>query len=91
MIGPDLDIGATQERILEIGTAEAKVKVETGDKGPELFQEIGKTDQGLDQTPMLAQIEIGPDAIDAMNITIYLENALMLCQMKNWKVPLCNC
>ena len=90
-IGPDLDIGATQGRIEEIGTAEARAEVETGDKGPELFQEIGKIDQGLDQAPMLIQIGIGQDAIDAMNMTTLLENALTSCQIKNRKVLFCNC
>ena len=51
VIGPDLDIGVTQERIHEIGIAVAKVEVGIEDKGPELFQEIGKIDQGPDQLP----------------------------------------
>ena len=69
----------------------AKVEVGTEDKGPELFQEIGKIDQGPDQAPVLAQIGISLDAIDAMNMTTLLENALTLCQMKNRKMLLCNC
>ena len=78
-------------RIQEIAIAETKVEVETEDKGPELFQEIGKIDQGLDQVLMLTQIGIGQGAIDAMNMTTLLENALTLCHIKIKKVLLCNC
>ena len=63
-MGPDLDIGVTQGIIQEICTVETKVGTEG--KGLELFQEIGKIDQGLDQVPMLAQIGMGQDAIDAI-------------------------
>ena len=63
-MGPDLDIGVTQAIIQEIGTVETKVGTEG--KGLELFQEIGKIDQGLDQVPMLAKIGMGQDAIDAL-------------------------
>ena len=61
----------------------AKVGVGTEDKGPELVQEIEGIDHGLDLAPVLAQKGTGQDAIDAMNMTTLLENALMLCQMKN--------
>ena len=67
-----------------------KIEVGTEDKGPELFQEIEKIDQGQDQVPMLAQIGIDQDAIDAMSMTTLLEYALILCQMMN-KMLFCNC
>ena len=41
-IGPGLGTGATEEIILEIGMAMAKTEVWTENKGPGLFQEIGK-------------------------------------------------
>ena len=41
--------------------------------------------QGLDLVPVLVQIGLGQDAIDAMNMTTSLENALMLCWMSNKK------
>ena len=74
--GPD--IGAIQGTIQEIGTIETKAEVEIEDKGPGLFQEIGKGDQGLDHVPMLAQTRIGPGVIDAMNMITLLGKALML-------------
>ena len=77
MIGPDPDIGAIQGTIQEIATI-AKAEVEIEDKGPELFQEIEKIDQGLDQVPVLAQTGTGPGVIDAMNMIILLGNSLML-------------
>ena len=78
MIGPGLDIGVIQGTVQEIGTIETKVEVEMEDKGPGLFQEIEKTDQDLDQVPVLAQTGIGQCVIDAMNMITLLENALML-------------
>ena len=68
----------------------AKIEVGTEDKGPELFQETGGIDQGLDQAPMLAQIGIGQDAIGEMNMTTSLGNALMLCWMRK-RILFCNC
>ena len=44
-------------------------------------REREKLDQGIDPVLMLLQIESGQDAIDAMNMTILLENALTLCWM----------
>ena len=55
------------------------------DKDPGLHQEKERTDQGVGPVPMLVQIGTGQDAIDAMNMTTLLENALMLCWMKNRK------
>ena len=68
----------------------AKIEVGTEDKGLELFQETEGIDQGLDQAPLLARIGIGQDAIDAMNMTTLLENALRLCPMRNRRL-FCNC
>ena len=82
MIGPGLDIEAIQGIIQETDIIETKAEVEIEDKGLGLFQEIGKTDQGLDQAPVLALIGIGPGAIDAMNMTTLLGNALTPCLMK---------
>ena len=80
MIGPGLDIEVIQGIILEIDIIGTKAEVEIEDKGPRLFQEIGKIDP--DQAPMLVLIEIGQDAIGAMNMTILL-HALTLCLMKD--------
>ena len=68
----------------------AKIEVGTEDKGPELLQETEGIGQGLDQAPMLAQIGIGQDAIDAMGMTTLLGNALISCQMRN-RMLFCNC
>ena len=68
----------------------AKIEVGTENKGPELFEETEEIDQGLDQAPVLVQIGIGQDTIGAMNMTTLLENALMLCQMRN-RMLFCNC
>ena len=59
-------------------------------KGPELLQETEGIDQGLDQTPVLAQIGTGQDAIGARNMTTLLENALTLCWMRN-RMLFCKC
>ena len=67
-----------------------KVGVETEDKGLEQIQETGGIDQGLDLAPVLTQIGTGQDAIGAKNMTTSLENALMLCQMKN-RMLFCSC
>ena len=93
MIGLGPDTEAIQGIIQETDIIETKAEVEIGDKG--LFQEIGKIGQGLDQVPMLALGGIGPGAIDAMNMTTLLMNALMPCLMKDlikkMIVLLCNC
>ena len=68
----------------------AKIEVGTEDKGPELLQETEGTGQCLDQSPMLAQIGIGQDAIGAIGMTTSLGNALTLCQMMN-RMLFCNC
>ena len=90
MIDPGPGIEAPQDVIQEIDMVMAKIEVRIEDKGPELFQETEGIDQGLDQAPELAQIGIGQDAIGAMNMTTSLENALMLCQMRN-RMLFCNC
>ena len=81
MIGPGLDTEAIQGIIPEIDIIETKAGAEIGDKGPGLSQEIGKIDP--DQVSMLALREIGPGAIDTMNMIILPGNALMLCLMKD--------
>ena len=95
IIGPGPHIEAIQGIIQETDIIETKAEIEIEDKGLGLFQEIGKIDQGLDQAPVLALIRIGPGAIDAMNMTTLLWNALMPCLMKvlikKMIVLLCNC
>ena len=85
MIGPGLGIEVPKEIIQYVGIELTKVGVGIEDKGPGLHQEKERTDQGLGPVPMLVQIGTDQDAIDAMNITTLLENALTLCQMKNRK------
>ena len=87
---PGLGIEAPREIFQEIGMVMAEIEVGTEDKGAELLQETEGIDQGLDQAPMLAQIGIDQDAINAMNMTTLLENALTLCQMRN-RMLFCNC
>ena len=94
MIGPGPDIEAIQGIIHEADIIQTKAEVEIEEKCLGLFQGIGKIDQGLDQVPMLALIGIGPGAIDAMNMTNLLGNALTPCLMKvqiKRMVLLCNC
>ena len=57
MIGPGPDIEVIQEIPQGTDMIETKTEVEIEDKGPELFQEIGKIDP--DQAPILALIETG--------------------------------
>ena len=69
MIGLDEDLGTVQE--IGISMVETRAEVEIGDRGPGVLQEIEK-DQipGLDLAPMLVQIGIDSDVIDAVNMTI---------------------
>ena len=80
-LGPGIEV--PQEIIQQTGTELTKAEVGIEDKGPELLQEKERIDQGLDLVPVSVQIGTGQDAIDAINMTILLENALMLCQMKS--------
>ena len=76
-LGPDIEV--PQEIIQQAGTELIKVQVEIENIGPELPQEKEKgKDQGLDPVPMSVQIGTGQDAIDAMNMTTLLENALTI-------------
>ena len=81
MIGPGLDIEVIQGIILETDIIGTKAEVEIEDRGLGLFQETRKIDPG--QVPVLVLIEIGKDAIGAMNMIILLENVLTLCVMKD--------
>ena len=68
----------------QTGTELTKVQVEIEDISTELLQEKEKgTDQGLGPVPMSVQIGTGLDAIDAMNMTTLLENALMIYRRKS--------
>ena len=57
MIGLGPDTEAIQGIIQEIDIVGTEVEVEIEDRGPGLFQEIGKI--GPDQAPVLALIGIG--------------------------------
>ena len=74
-LGPGIEV--PQKIIKETCTELTKAEVGIEDKGPELLQGKERIDQGLDLVPMSVQIGTGQDVIDAMNMIILLENALM--------------
>ena len=82
-LGPGIEV--PQEIIQEVGIELTKKGVGIEDKDQELHQEKERTDQGLGPAPMLVQIGTDQDAIDAMNMTTSLGNALMSCQMRSRK------
>ena len=74
-----LGIEVPQEIIQQAGIELTKVQIEIEDIGPELPQEkVNWTDQGLDPVSMSVLIGTGQDAIDAMNMTTSLENAITM-------------
>ena len=82
-LGPGIEV--PQEVIQWTGIELTKVGVGIEDKDPGLHLEKERTHQGLGPVPMLVQTGTAQGAIDAMKMTTSLENALMLCRMKNTK------